>query len=53
MISTLWTAAALMLISAAMLLAGVGSAGLWIAIIVVGLALVILSSRRGGRTLHR
>jgi hypothetical protein len=36
-----------MLIGAVMLLADVGAAGLWIAIVVVGLALVIIGSRRG------
>jgi hypothetical protein len=40
------------LISAVMLLINVGATGLWIAIIVVGLALVVLASRRG-TPIHR
>ena len=35
----LWVAAPLMLLAAAMLVAGVGHAGLWIAVIAVGVAL--------------
>jgi hypothetical protein len=52
MTSLLWVAGALMLVSAVMLLTNVGAAGLWIAIIVVGLALVVMASRRG-KPIHR
>ena len=36
----LWIAALVMLLAAAMLVAGAGDAGLWIAVIAVGVALV-------------
>jgi hypothetical protein len=42
-----------MLVSAVMLLVDVGATGLWIAIIVVGLALVVIASRSGGKPIHR
>ena len=38
-----WIAVPLLLIGAAMLLADIGAAGLWIAIITVGIALVAIS----------
>jgi hypothetical protein len=37
----LWIAATLLLFSATMLLAGIGEAGLWIATVAVGVALVV------------
>jgi hypothetical protein len=53
MTSLLVVAAVLMLLSAVLLLADVGAAGLWIAIIVVCLALVVIASRSGGKLIHR
>jgi hypothetical protein len=41
-----WIAAALMLTGAAMLVLGVGAAGLWIAVITVGIALVAVEGYR-------
>ena len=38
----LWIAAPLLLLAAAMLIAGVGNAGLWIAIVAVGVGLVAI-----------
>lgn len=38
----LWIAVPLLLLSAAMLVAGVGEAGLWIAVVAVGIALVAI-----------
>ena len=37
-----WIAAVLLLVSAALLVAGVGAPGLWIAVITVGLAVVAI-----------
>lgn len=37
-----WTAAVLMLVSAVLLVLGVGEAALWIAVITVGIALVAI-----------
>ena len=37
-----WIAVALMVVGAVMLIAGIGAAGLWIAVIAVGIALVVL-----------
>jgi hypothetical protein len=42
----LWIAAPLLLIAAVMLVAGVGHAGLWIAVIAVGIALVAVDLSR-------
>jgi hypothetical protein len=42
----LWLVAALLLIAAAMLVAGVGEAGLWFAVIAVGVAIVIIDRSR-------
>jgi hypothetical protein len=44
----LWIAAPLLLLGAVMLIADVGAAGLWIAVIAVGLGMVVigLASRR-------
>lgn len=38
-----WTAVPLLLLGAAMLIADIGAAGLWIAVIAVGIALVAVS----------
>ena len=48
----LWLDAVVMLLAAVLLIAGVGAAGLWIAVITVGIAVVLLSMR-GGRPAHR
>ncbi len=40
--SLLWVAVPLMLLGAAMLIADIGAAGLWIALIAVGIALVAI-----------
>jgi hypothetical protein len=42
-----WIAVALLLLGAGMLLAGVGAAGLWIAVITVGIGLVVIYELRG------
>ncbi len=42
----IWMAAALMLIGAVMLILGVGAAGLWIAVITVGIAIVAIDRYR-------
>ena len=44
----MWTIAAVLLIAAAMLVTGTGAAGLWIAVIAVGIAgvAVVLARRR-------
>jgi hypothetical protein len=42
----IWMAAALMLLSAVMLVVGVGSVGLWIAVITVGIAVVAIEGFR-------
>jgi uncharacterized membrane-anchored protein len=44
---TVWIAVALLLLGAIMLLTGVGAAGLWIAVITVGIALVVIYALRG------
>ena len=49
----LWLDAVIMLTAAALLVAGVGAAGLWIAIIAVGIVVVALLNRRGGTPAHR
>ncbi len=41
-----WIAVALMLTGAVMLVAGVGAAGLWIAVITIGIALVAIDAYR-------
>ncbi len=41
-----WIAAALMLAGAVMLVLGVGAAGLWIAVIAVGIAIVAIDGYR-------
>lgn len=51
--SLLAVAVALMLGGAVMLVADVGASGLWIAIITVGIALVVIGTRSGGRFSHR
>jgi hypothetical protein len=47
-----WIAVALLLTGAVLLVAGVGAAGLWIAVIAVGIALVAVEGYRG-RQGHR
>ena len=42
----MWITAALLLVAAAMLVAGVGAAGLWIAVIAVGIAVVLIERVR-------
>lgn len=42
----MWIAVPLMLIGAVLLVAGVGAAGLWIAVIAVGIALVAINLYR-------
>ena len=42
----LWVAVPLLLLSAVMLVAGVGNAGLWIAIVAVGIAVVAVAEVR-------
>ena len=41
-----WLAVALMLTGAVLLVAGVGAAGLWIAVIAAGIALVVVEGYR-------
>ncbi len=48
----LWVAAALMLFAAVMLVADVGAAALWIAIIAVGIATVVIAQARTHHGLH-
>jgi hypothetical protein len=45
----MWFAVLLLLFGAAMILADIGAAGLWIAVIAVGLAIVVLG-KKGPRT---
>jgi hypothetical protein len=47
-----WIAVALLLLGAVMLLAGIGLAGLWIAVITVGIALVVIYQLRGRHSLN-
>ena len=42
----IWIAVALMLVGAVLLVAGVGAAGLWIAVIASGIALVAIDGYR-------
>lgn len=49
----IWTAAAIMLTGAVMLVLGVGAAGLWIAVITVGIAIVAIDGYRHGHGPHR
>lgn len=51
--SLLWLDAVIMLVAAALVVAGVGATGLWIAIIAIGVAVVVLLSRHGGTPAHR
>jgi hypothetical protein len=48
----IWIAAALMLAGAVMLVLGVGAAGLWIAVITVGIAVVAIDGYRHRREPH-
>lgn len=43
-----WITVALLLIGAAMLVAGVGAAGLWIVVITIGIVLVVVDRTRRG-----
>ena len=43
----MWITAVLLLVAAAMLVAGVGAAGLWIAVIAAGIAVVAIERVRG------
>ena len=47
-----WVAVLLLLVAAAMLIAGIGAPSLWIAVIAVGIALVVLSARKPGNRVH-
>jgi hypothetical protein len=38
----LWIAVALLVVAAVLLVAGVGAAGLWIAVVAIGIALVVI-----------
>ena len=46
-----WIAVALMVVGAAMLIAGIGAPGLWIAVVAVGIALVAIDRTQRRRTL--
>jgi hypothetical protein len=48
----IWIAAALMLTGAVLLVAGVGAAGLWIAVITLGIALVAIDAYRRRQAQH-
>ena len=48
----MWVAVALLLVGAVLLVAGVGAAGLWIAVIAVGIALVAIEGYRGRQRHH-
>jgi hypothetical protein len=53
MLPFVWIAVALMLIGAVMLVAGVGGAGLWIAVITIGIALLVADRTRTGSAQRR
>jgi len=42
----LWTIAVMLLLAAAMVIAGIGEAGLWFAVIAVGVAIVVIERFR-------
>ena len=46
----LWIAASSLLLAASMLIAGVGEAGLWIAVVTVGVSLVAIEVLRSRHT---
>jgi len=46
MLPLVWIAVALMLIGAVMLVAGVGAAGLWIAVVTIDIALLVVDRTR-------
>ena len=48
----LWIAAVVMVVAAALLVADVGAAALWIGVITAGIATVAIVALRGRRTLH-
>ena len=47
-----WIAVVLLLLGAIMLLADIGAAGLWIAVITVGIALVVIYELRSRHSLN-
>jgi tellurite resistance protein TehA-like permease len=47
-----WLAAIIMLIGAVMLVTGIGAAGLWIAVIAVGVAVVAIDAFRHRQAQH-
>lgn len=47
-----WIAVALLLAGALLLVTGVGAAGLWIALITIGIALVAIGGYRRGQEHH-
>jgi hypothetical protein len=49
----LWIAVPLLLLAAAMLIAGIGAPALWIAVVTVGIALVIIGRVRPNATTRR
>lgn len=49
----LWLAVPLMLLGASMLVAGIGSTALWIAVVTVGIALVVIGSIKPGAERRR
>lgn len=49
----LWIAVPLMLLSATMLVAGIGSTALWIAVVTVGIALVVIGRVTPGAARRR
>jgi hypothetical protein len=49
----LWLAVPLMLLGASMLVAGIGSTALWIAVVTVGIALVVIGSIKPGAQRRR
>ncbi len=46
----LWIAIPVLLLGAAMLIAGIGAPGLWIAVITVGIALVVIGQLKPSTT---
>jgi hypothetical protein len=53
MTRVLWVAAALMVLAAVMLIAGIGAPALWIAVVTVGIGVVVISGTRGRQGLPR
>jgi hypothetical protein len=48
-----WIAVPLLLLGAAMLIAGIGASALWFAVIAMGIAFVAISRVRLGATVHK